>query len=60
MLWNLIFTANEDHIIIMPVMFEDGKHWPPIFILPGEMHKIRTLPDGSVEFLHDYLLQDTC
>ena len=54
----LEFSANAEHVTVMPVVSADGKAWPPVVILPGTFHKYRTRSDGTIETVHNFLPHD--
>ena len=55
----LKWSANADHVTLMPVVSADGTAWRPIAILSGKRHKWRKRDDGSVETPATFLPQNS-
>lgn len=51
----LKWTANAQHVTIMPVVSGDGRAWSPLVVLPGARAEYRKREDGTLETPSCYL-----
>ena len=50
-----LFSANAEHLTIMPVVSADGTKYTSVVVLPGTCPKFRIREDRTVEFVQNFL-----